>query len=137
MRAHPLYAEIAGLLGAVKNCEQAGNQEWLERHKDALEQIERNLLPRGSGVDCGTKIDEASTPNKIILTLSFHHLNEHGSYDRWTEHTCIITPDLQFAISIDITGPDRNGILDYLHDLYRHTLMRRVERVGECYQLAE
>ena len=123
-----IYQQIARTLGACINCEKSGNVEWLDKHTDKLHALVKEHLPSGSGVDCGTKLDlDKSTPNKLVFTFGFHHMNEGGYYDGWTEHTCVITPDLQFEISLRITGRDRNQIKDYLYDLYQYALTRELE----------
>lgn len=81
-----------------------------------------DLLPSGSGIDCGTKIDlEKSRWNKIVLTFSFHHMDEHGGYCEWSNYKAVIRPDWQ-GIRVEIFGKNKNGILDYLGDLYHHAL---------------
>ena len=74
--------------------------------------------PSGSGIDCGTKLDSASSPEKLIFFIEFHHMNEVGYYDGWTQHKLIITPSLVFYYDMKITGPNRNGIKEYLYDIY-------------------
>ena len=79
-------------------------------------------LPRGSGVDCGTTIVWSKTDrSKITFEVSFHHMDEHGGYDGWTEHLVIVTPEFD-GINIRVTGRDRNGIKEYLADLYHDAL---------------
>ncbi len=118
-----LYQVIASTIQAKENCSKSGNHEWYSRHEDTLADIERNELPSGSGIDCGTRIilDEC-TPNKIVLGLQYHHMNDNGFYDGWTEHRVIVTPSLSNDINIKITGRDRNQIKDYLADVYLNVM---------------
>lgn len=93
-----------------------------ERWSAILDDIEENL-PSGSGIDCGTKINrERSTSERIILSTSFHHMNDGGMYDGWTEHTITVEPSLLFGLNIKISGRNRNDIKDYLADVYREAL---------------
>lgn len=79
--------------------------------------------PRGSGIDAGTKLDEdRSNASKLVFTMGFHHMDEHGFYDGWSEHTCIVTPAFQHGFDVRITGRDRNGIKDYLAQVYQYWL---------------
>lgn len=114
-----LYQEIAQQIYRLAN-------DRLEIHQDAkekLENIESELLPSGSGIDQGTSIDlEKSTKNKLVLTMGFHHMDEHGGYDGWTEHVVTLHPSLLHTVDITISGPNRNDIKDYLHDVYHHAL---------------
>lgn len=98
-----------------------GNNEWLDRHETTLDQIEE-MLPSGSGIDCGTKIDrDKTTGSKIVLTMSYHHMNDNGFYVGWTDHTITITPSFD-GIDVAIGGRNRNNIKDYLHEVYYHAL---------------
>ena len=85
-------------------------------------------LPSGSGWDCGTKLDyEKSNPDKLVFYGSYHHMNENGMYDGWTEHTIIVTPSLAFGFDVKITGRDRNDIKDYLGEMFQHALSEPVK----------
>lgn len=113
--------ELAGKFHAYLNCVKSNNMEWKEKHRDSINAMLENL-PSGSGIDAGTKFDwDKSTPERLIFTFGFHHLNENGYYDGWTEHKAIVTPSLYFGINVNITGRDRNGIKDYLSDLFNET----------------
>lgn len=74
--------------------------------------------PSGSGIDCGTTISDKSKKNRIVLDFGFHHMNECGMYDGWTNHTAVITADLEWGYELKITGKNRNDIKDYLHDVF-------------------
>ena len=126
----PIITEIASLILAIKNCEKSGNEEWADKHETRLRVIEREFLPSGSGVDSGSKINiEASTGNRVVIETSFHHMDDGGSYDGWTEHRVIVTPDLVCGFDMRITGANRNEIKEYLGDLFRTALDRCVDRV--------
>ena len=112
------YQALASAIGARQNCITSLNTEWMEKHEQTILDIVRNG-PSGSGIDCGTSISlDESTSEKIILFCEYHHMNDGGYYDGWTEHKIIITPSLQFGISVKITGRNRNDIKDYLHEVY-------------------
>jgi hypothetical protein len=84
-------------------------------------------MPSGSGVDIGTKLDLGeSTSDKLVFSASFHHMDEHGGYDGWTDHKIIVTPSLQFGFNLKITGRDRNQIKDYLSDIFHTALTSHV-----------
>ena len=122
MRTQPLYQHIASTLQARRNCEVSNNKEWYDKHSEALKAME-DELPSGSGIDCGTKIDlDRSTPNKIVLTMEYHHMNDVGMYNGWTAHDIIITPSLQNEFDMRITGRDRNYIKECLYETYHEAL---------------
>ncbi len=110
---------IAHRLAAYHNCQAKGNTEWEAKHMQAIEDCMKRTAPSGSGIDCGTKLDDSSTPDKLVFTLSYHHMDEHGSYAGWTDHTVIVTPSLAFGFNLKITGRDRNQIKEYLHEVYQ------------------
>lgn len=127
MKAQLLYQRIASLVAQNHNCVASNNDEWEQRSRAELEQIAKECLPRGSGIDCGTVINlDASDANRIVLVTSFHHMNDAGSYDGWTEHTVIVTPDLAFGFNLKITGRNRNDIKEYLRDVYHEALQQPV-----------
>ena len=132
-----MYQKLAMLIGARITCrdrcvEAAKNnapietwknhQKWFNSHSYAIDELMKTA-PSGAGIDCGTKIDlDRSTSEKLVFSLSYHHMNDAGYYDGWTEHTLIVRPSLQFGISLTISGRDRNEIKDYLHEVYHEWL---------------
>lgn len=104
---------VARVLDAKKRCEKEGN-EWAEKHAETLEWLNKQFFPSGSGIDSGTELWEPNcTADKLVLFCSYHHMNDNGMYDGWTEHKIIITPDWG-GINVKVTGRDRNNIKDYL-----------------------
>ena len=116
----PLYVWIARKLAALSTVHE-------DIASDDLDWLEKEYLPSGSGFDAGTKIDrEASGKNKIVLTTSFHHMNDAGYYDGWTEHKIIIRPDLEFGFTFTISGRDKRGIKDYIGDIFQNALSMEI-----------
>jgi hypothetical protein len=122
-----VYQQISSLLNAIANCQKSGNSEWSVKHSCELDTIERNL-PRGSGIDCGTKISRDSTSRKIVLVADFHHMDDNGYYDGWTNHKIIVTPSFD-GIDIRVTGQNRNDIKDYLADVYHYALNESMDKL--------
>jgi hypothetical protein len=89
-------------------------------------------MPSGSGIDCGTKFDWGSKPNKLVFTFSYHHMDEAGLYSGWMEHTLIVKPSLQSGFDMRITGPNRNQIKEYLFDIYEYALKQQVWQTSDC-----
>lgn len=122
----PLYREIASTLQAYQHCERIGN-EWIHNHYHDLHEMVKMFMPSGSGIDNGIKLDtDESKPDKLVFTFSYHHMNENGMYDGWTDHKCIVTPSLVFEIDLRITGPNRNDVKDYLYETFRTALTSQV-----------
>ena len=112
----PLYRLIARAGEAARYCEKHGNTEWKQAWEELLEKFEE-LLPSGSGFDAGTKIEHASA-SKIVLRTSFHHMNENGYYDGWTEHVITVIPDLVNGFDLRISGRNRNNVKEYIADVF-------------------
>ena len=120
-----LYKNIAGALQALESCrkrdiESAWESVWFDRLDTDL----KDSLPSGSGFDSGSSLDlDASKPDKLVFKTSFHHMNEHGYYEGWSEHSVIITPSLVFGFDIGVTGKDKNSIKDYIAGVFHECLL--------------
>ena len=124
----PVYKALASTVDAYKRCIERNNTEWEARHESKIEEIVKGCMPSGSGIDCGTKIDlNASTGEKLVFDISYHHMNDGGMYDGWTEHRVIVTPSLVSDFDLRITGPNRNDIKEYLHECYQTALSEVLE----------
>ena len=117
MRNLPLYKQIAGLLIAIQNIEKQGPSTNAKRHFDTIREI-MNGAPSGSGIDNGIEILlEECTPEKLVFSCDYHHMNDDGMYDGWTHHVINVKANLYFDIDIRISGKDRNGIKEDLHSV--------------------
>ena len=85
-----------------------------------------DMLPSGSGIDSGSKLLDNSKPNDIRIQADFHHMDEHGFYCGWTEHTIRVLPRFD-GIDIRISGRNKNMIKEYLGDTYHYCLTRNVK----------
>lgn len=118
-----IYQAISQKLQAIENCIKSNNEEWEEKHRQAIEAIMKNTAPSGSGFDNGTILDEDnSTDNKLVFITSFHHMDENGYYDGWTQHSVIVTPSLVFGFDIRVTGKNKNDIKEYIGDVFAEWL---------------
>lgn len=132
-----LYQEIATLLTAIENCKALKNTEWERRHEERLEWLVREHLPRGGGFDAGTKLTPGSKPDRLAFVTSFHHMNEHGYYTRWSTHDVIVTPSLAHRFNLRITGPDHRDIKDYIGEVFDSALRTEIEIEREKPKLQE
>jgi len=122
----PLYQELAQLVAARQRCLADANP-WAEKHEARIISLVSEYMPSGSGFDSGTTLDlAASTGNKLAFDTYYHHMNDVGFYDGWTEHTVIVKPDLQFGFALRITGRDRNDIKDYIAEAFEYALRTEV-----------
>ena len=120
-KARYLYSELSSAIQAYKNCEASKNEEWRHKHMETIDML-CQLLPSGSGIDSGTKLNlDASHYEKLVFDADYHHMDENGYYDGWTQHTVIVTPSFK-GINIRITGQNRNDIKDYLYETFDYAL---------------
>lgn len=128
----PLYKILASAFQAWLNCAKSENWEWFERHGERIEDLCKNYMPSGSGFDCGTRFDPTlSTPEKLVFITDYHHMDDAGYYDGWSENVrIIVTPSLSSDFSLRITGirrKNRQRDLDYWHDTFGRALRQEVE----------
>ena len=117
-----LVAAINNALVARRNCENSGNDEWQDRWARKLEQYTKHL-PSGSGIDAGSTIDMYESESEaLVLRTQYHHMNDNGFYDGWTDHKLTIQPTFSGGLQINIEGEDRNDIHDYLVDTFNEAL---------------
>jgi hypothetical protein len=117
--------EIASAVQAWKNC-KATNNSWADNWDERLDWLESNALPSGSGFDSGTKIDcERTKGDVVVLTTSYHHMNDNGYYCGWTKHVITVRPTFD-GISIKISGRDRNQFKDYAYQTFEQSLSEEV-----------
>jgi len=125
----PLYQAIAKTADWVERLQNTSLKDvklnWLAIAETRLEHYV-NMLPSGSGIDCGSKIVDASK-SKIVIQADYHHMDEHGCYCGWSHHTIVVTPSLIDGFEIKVTGRNRNEIKDYLAETYDYVLSQLVD----------
>jgi hypothetical protein len=110
---------MAALLCAVKNCQERNNTLWEDRHNTLLSWMVQHAMPSGGGFDGGTMLDRArSNEDRLVFVTSFHHMNEDGFYDGWTEHEIFVTPSLLHGFDLRITGKNKREIKDYIAESF-------------------
>ena len=113
---------LAMMIDAYHRCKATGNP-YADTWEGYILDIVNNHMPSGSGWDNGTSINlDESSGDRLRLYGSFHHMDEHGFYNGWTEHTIDVTASLAFGFNLRVTGRNRNGIKDYLGDMFCHIL---------------
>lgn len=124
-----LAQKIAEAAIARHNCEHGNvlNLEWEAIWKDRLTVIARERLPSGSGFDAGTKIDhDLCNERQLAFETSFHHMNDAGMYDGWTEHSVMVRP-LFMGFEIKVSGRNRNGIKEYIAEMLHDCLTKEYD----------
>lgn len=140
-----LYEQLSAVVEARLNCAKvkadgtATNPEWYGRWYAIIQQLVKDFLPSGSGFDSGTKIDlDASHAEKLVFHTSYHHMDDVGYYDGWTEHTVTVTPSFR-GIKLRVSGRDRNEIKDYIYEAFEIALCTEIDwdKEKECWYSPE
>ena len=122
--------ELACAIVARANCDKSGNSEWGPKWLGRIEDIAENLLPSGSGFDNGTTVDlDRSSEKRIVLSTSFHHMNDSGMYDGWTDHDIIVTPAFD-GFDLRVTGRDKRDIKEYIAETFHHCLSEPIPNMA-------
>jgi len=120
-----LISRIYRTLQAENNCKIANNSEWQKNHSYHLDELEK-LLPSGSGIDSGCKIDRTFKNNQVKIFCDFHNMDENGYYCGWSRFIVVCKPEFD-GIDIKITGKDKYFVKDYLYDLFDTVLNEEIE----------
>ncbi len=122
-----LYQVFASTVQARRNCEKHDNDVWFDNHTTKIEELVKNRMPSGSGFDSGTTIDlDYSTGEKLMFFTAFHHMNENGFYDDWTNHRVTVTASLDNQINVKVSGKNRNDIKDYIKEIFYDVLTNEI-----------
>lgn len=85
-----------------------------------------DILPTGSGIDCGWSFTEQKNGN-ILAHNSFHCMNEYGGYDGYADFTVVFKKDaplsdfvLQFNGKVAQYKNKRYMLRDYLEETIYH-----------------
>ena len=122
-----LYQEYASLLTAIENCRKNGNTEWEAKHTKTIRKLDE-LLPSGSGFDTGSALSiEESGPDRLVIVTSYHHMDEAGCYDGWSDHDVIVTPSLALEFNLRVTGHNKAMIKDYIKETFAIEIGREID----------
>jgi len=112
------YSELARQIAWYKTAKG----EFVQQAEDKIAAMEKQL-PYGSGFNNGSHVDfEKSTGEKIVIDTAFHHMDENGYYDGWTEHKVIVVASLMYGFRLKVTGKDRNRIKDYIAEQFLYII---------------
>lgn len=111
----PLYVALARALQW-----QSRVNEHFRPQADERVRLLVKRLPHGNGIDGETIVEWNN--GRILLKVSFHHMNENGFYTQWTDHVITISPSLTYGFDLKVSGKNVNDIKDYLGDLFNMAL---------------
>jgi hypothetical protein len=118
---------LAKTILARKHCLETGNREWLGNWDNCIQDI-METAPSGSGFDSGTElaIDESGR-DRLTFYTAFHHMDEYGGYDGWTDHRVVVKADLVSDCAVRVSGRDRNEIKDYIAETFHYWLSEDID----------
>ena len=123
-----LAYSLASLVSAIRNCQKSGNAEWKAKHTEKLNDLIREHMPSGSGFDNGTSLDhDRSGGERLTFNTAFHHMDENGSYNGWTEHAVTVRPHFIGSLQVKVSGQDKNGIKDYIAECFDAALSQEID----------
>ncbi len=106
-RERKIYDTLDSAVTAKKNCYNGNilNTKWGSKWDDLIDYLQRNHLPHGSGFDCGCKVveEECVSGLKLVIGFSYHHMDDNGYYDGWSDHKAIVIPYFD-GIGVTIKG---------------------------------
>ena len=130
-RIEKVYSRLSNLVQWYGNLIECDDQEkantYLPQCEKEIQEIMGNHLPHGSGFDSGCKLNlDESKPERLVIDTGFHHMDEMGGYDKWTEHQVIVTPSLWRGFNLRITGRNYRDIKEYMYEMFDYALHREI-----------
>jgi hypothetical protein len=87
-------------------------------------------LPHGNGFDMGCTLTANSTTERLVIQVPFHHMDDHGVYCGWTQHTVVVTPTF-WGIYARVTGVNKRDVKDYIMSCVHEMLDSEVPSYAE------
>lgn len=129
MKPTPLYIALATLCQRYHNLANQfalGNYSMAEHCEEEAHRLVREYMPSGSGFDAGTElVIDACDSSCLVFKTAFHHMDEHGGYDGWTEHKVKVTAEFG-GFDVYVGGQNRNQIRAYIGDVFHDALSQEV-----------
>ena len=128
----PMYQVIARKIWAMKNCLKSDNDQWYQKHKEAVENLVKDHFPHGSGIDAGFgEFDyDKCTDKKLVFCCEYHFMDEHGFYDGWYHFKITVTPSLSYGLQLKVGTLARmrsHGIDEHLAEMYHDVFTMKVD----------
>lgn len=126
MRPQTMAAAFESCETALTNCHKSGNEEWAVRWKRRLHKLVE-LIPSGSGIDRAprTRDDVEVSSSAIRFDVGYHHMDDVGHYDGWTDHTVTIRPAFD-GVNVQVSGRDRRDVKDNIREVMWNAFTRHV-----------
>jgi len=128
--AQIIAREIERLERVMKDPAHPNYQKNRDDARATIEHAEREHLPSGSGFDSGCEVDrEKSGPEKLVIRVPFHHMDENGGYDGWEHYVVIATPSFHGdGLTIVVKG-GRKDHREYVADQVGYDLAQELQHI--------
>lgn len=131
MPALKLFRLIGSRARTANSTTAFTNEDVRQRTIEEIKRLCREFMPSGSGFDSGTTLDiDASGPTKLVFQTAYHHMNEDGFYDGWTQHKVTVLSEFD-GLNIRIGGRDRNNIKEYIGETFYSALHQEIESIWD------
>lgn len=135
-----LYQLLATKIAAYRMAVDSDNTVNQSRYEDEINDIVKEHLPSGSGIDSGCEVIlEQSSADVIHIEVPYHHMDESGMYWGWVHYLVIARASLMYGIDVEVElmdqdiadvayddGINLSGTIDYLTDLFYEELRKPV-----------
>jgi hypothetical protein len=120
MHTNKKYQCLASAFKSYSYYISKNNNDTAEMFMNDIKQLIESL-PHGSGIDSTTNFSYLSSKeDKLIITSGYHHMDNNGYYDGWTDFKIILTPSW-YGFNLKIQGAFPRKYADtreYLEDLF-------------------
>jgi len=121
-----LITLLAHLCQRINNALSNSDDIALE-YERLLERLEARVLPKGSGMDTGVKVNvQKSGLHRLVLEFEYHAMDEDGYYFGWYPYTVTVLPTLnRMGYTLNIRGRNTGklyGTKECLEETFDHLL---------------
>ena len=125
MKQSMLAQHISNAVSAIKRCDDRDIKDWLYVWKATLGAAEY-AMPHGSGFDVYPKVDiEKTNERHIVISGSYHSMDEHGYYDGWRDYTIHAWAEFGW-IKVNCIGGGEHR--DYIEEAFSIALTTQYDR---------
>ena len=104
---------------AYANAVTSKDLHFINFWSNRIDNISDKHFPSGSGFNSGVTFDlDKSSSNKLVFNTSYTHFDQYGYNDGTTDHTITVTPDFAYNMHIAVTGKNKNGIKEYISQVF-------------------
>ena len=126
-----IYKRLAKIANSRLRCLNSIKfPQEIENYENEINNIMKNSLPHGSGIDNGCSFNyDKSHNNRLVINSAYHCMNENGYYDGWVDFIVVLTPDLELDYTLNIRGNfgKYNHVKDYLYQIFHNSFDQEVD----------